>query len=523
MTYYDYIHNNSQKNAFITDNSGIIFEFTSAIVSNNYVTQPIYEPTNNIGFSDVSAIATIDILPSILNNLFYFQTTGPNLDTVLKYGINTQFNFALEYSDALVTCGNINSDNQIKNDYVNYLSYAITNLTLNPSTLFSNYNALIQGVQNMDSSFNQLLNNNFNLQNLQSGIVSFNNLNILLQNNTLNTFATSTKQLIDGMKYIASSDRKNSFLNDIANQSNNQNIYWVPFHTGDKLSIVIKYVPPNGNGNSIIGTNPVYTRSYKIVLNCLSIILPENMAHIAFNSKGNLDPMYCLRIMGVPLNSFVNSFNDLNYNDNESTINKIYKQIGPIVNLMDYYFKTFMSLETQPSTINNGLINNGINPSFQYIFLNSTITTILYPSLRTIKESLLTSPCDYYPTLNNLQDITCELNSVNSSNFIIRIYTRPLFNGIDNSLNDDSFFGNYYDSISLNGTTGYTSYNLTTLFPYWSALLTGSYVVNAYYNNNGFGYKQINTFGEQQILSICIFTTVLNSNIGIKNIELIYK
>uniref|UniRef100_A0A6C0ET00 Uncharacterized protein n=1 Tax=viral metagenome TaxID=1070528 RepID=A0A6C0ET00_9ZZZZ len=521
MTYYDYIHNNLQNNAFIPTDNNIIFEFKPAIVANNYIIQPNYEPNDNLGFSDVSAIATIDVLPSILNKLFYFQTNG-NIDTVLKYGINTHFTFGLEYSKSNVVYGYINPD-QLKNDYINYLSYAITNLTINPSTLFSNYNTLISGVQNMDPSFNQTFNSNFNSQNSQTGVISFNNLNILLLNNTLNPYALSTKQLVDGMKHLASEQRKNLFLNDIANQTNNQNIYWVPFHSGDKLSIVIQYVPPNGNGNPVIGTNPIYTRSYKIVLNCLSLILPDNIAHIAYNSKGNLDPMYCLRLLDVSLNTFVETFNLIKSNSNTNSIN-IYKQIGPIVNLMDYYFKTFMSLVSQPSTINNGLINNGMNPSFQYIFLNSTITTILYPSLRTIKESLLTSPCNYYPTLNNLQDITCELNSDNSSNFFIRIYTRPIFNGIDNSFNSsDSFFGNYYDSISLSGTTSYTYYNLSTLFPYWTTLLTGSYVVNAYYNNNGFGYKQINTFGEQQILSICIFTTVLNSNIGIKNIELIYK
>lgn len=520
MTYYDYIRNNLQNNAFIPTENNVIFEFKPAIVANNYTLQPNYEPIDNLGFSDVSAICTIDVLPSILNKLFYFQTNG-NIDTVLKYGINTQFRFGLEYSKSNVVYGYINPD-QLKNDYINYLSYAITNLTINPSTLFSNYNTLVSGVQNMDTSFNQTFNNNFNSQNSQTDVVSFNNLNILLKNNTLNPYSLSTKQLVDGMKHLASETRKNVFLNDIANQTNSQNIYWVPFHTGDKLSVVIQYVPPNGNGNPIIGPNPVYTRSYKIVLNCLSLILPDNIAHIAYNSKGNLDPMYCVRLLDVSLNTFVETFNT-NSTNSTNSIN-IYKQIGPIVNLMDYYFKTFMSLVTQPSTINNGLINNGNNPSFQYIFLNSTITTILYPSLRTIKESLLTSPCNYYPTLNNLHDITCELNSDNSSNFFIRIYTRPIFNGIDNSFNSsDSFFGNYYDSISISGTTNYTYYNLASLFPYWSTLLTGSYVVNAYYNNNGFGLRQINTFGEQQILSICIFTTVLNSNIGIKNIELIYK
>ena len=115
------------------------------------------------------------------------------------------------------------------------------------------------------------------------------------------------------------------------------------------------------------------------------------------------------------------------------------------------------------------------------------------------------------------------MNCDNSSNFIIRIYTRPIYTGIDNSFNpNDTFYGNYYDSVLFNGSFDFTTYNLHELFPYWSVLINSQYTINAYYYNKGFNLRQINTFGEQQILSICIFNPVLNSNIGIKNIELSY-
>jgi len=385
----------------------------------------------------------------------------------------------------------------------------------------------------MDSNFNQTLNNNINIQNLQNGIIYFDNLNVLLQNvATLNPYVLSTKQLLDGMKYIATNDRKNVFMNDISNQTNDQNIYWVPFHPNDKLSIVINFIPSNGNGNPIMGPNPIYTRSYKIVLNCVYAILPDNMSHISYNYQGNLDPMYISNLMNINLDtSFVQSFNDfgityMKYKGDDPNINEIeslYKQIGHIINPLDYYFKTFMSGIKQPSIVNDGLFNNGINLSFQYILLNSTITTLSFLSVRTIKESLLTSPCDFYTTLNNIQNIKCDINCDNSSNFIIRIYTIPIYTGIDNSFNpDDTFYGNYYDSILFNETFDFTTFNIYSLFPYWTSLINSQYNVNTYYYNRGFKIQQLKTFGQQQILFICIFNTVLNSNIGIKNIELSY-
>jgi hypothetical protein len=179
-----------------------------------------------------------------------------------------------------------------------------------------------------------------------------------------------------------------------------------------------------------------------------------------------------------------------------------------------------MSNITQPSIITDGLMNNGINPSFQYIFLNSTITTILYPSLRTIKASLITSPYNQYPTLSDIKDIQCDLNVDNSSNFIIRIYTRPLYSSIDNSLNSgDNFYGNYYDS-DVSGTSDYTTYHLNDLFSNWSTMLTTSYNQIVYYNN---GPTLLSTYGDQEVLAICIYTTAANANIGIKNIIVSYK
>jgi hypothetical protein len=287
------------------------------------------------------------------------------------------------------------------------------------------------------------------------------------------------------------------------------------------MSVLINYI------STYHGINQ---RSYKVLLKCGSNIdLPSSAENIGFNLKGNLNPFYILNLVnqsqGQSFNldaSFVSAYNHSQTQSPSASPSQIsiYKEIGPIVNLVDLYYKTFLSNVTQPSLQNgNGIINNGANPSFQYIYLNSTITRILYPSLRTIKRSLITSPYNQYPTLNDIQDIQCDLNNY-LGNFIIRVYTRPVYSGIDNSLNvNDTFYGNYYDSTVFQ-TSGYTTYHLGNLFPSWTNMLTTSYNQQVYYSG---GLQTLQTLGEQQILSICILTNNNNANIGIKNIIVTYK
>ena len=510
MSYYDYIHNIINNEAFLNTDSGIVFEFTAAKANQTYTTAPII--TDNLGFDDVSAIAVYDISPLILNNLFYFQLSGPlNINTiqnqVIKYGINTTYLFNILFSQALLTYTNFTVNNPITSDYVTYLAYSLTGTT--NINIFSNKTQLLQSVINLDSGFNNTINQNI-------AFCGINQPNPFLSNDMSNPFVHSAKQLVTGMLTIATNTRRQVFYNDLIKQSqnNSQNIYWVPFHTGDIMSVLINYI------STYHGINQ---RSYKVLLKCGSIInLPASAKNVGFNLKGNLDPFYILNVVnqsqGQSFNldaSFVSAYNQ----SSQSQIS-IYKEIGPIVNVVDLYYKTFLSNVTQPSLQNgNGIINNGLNPSFQYIYLNSTITQILYPSLRTIKRSLITSPYNQYPTLSDIQDIQCDLNNY-LGNFIIRIYTRPVYSGIDNSLNiNDTFYGNYYDSATFQ-TSGYTTYHLGNLFPSWTSMLTTSYNQQVYYSR---GLQTLQTLGEQQILSICILTNNNNANIGIKNIIVTYK
>jgi hypothetical protein len=537
MSYYGYINNIIKGQAFFNTDGGIIFEFISGQATQIYNLSPTFP--ENIGFKDVNAISVIDIPSSVLNNLFYFQLTD-TLDIsniqVMNYGINTRYTFNLLFSKSKITYTEFFPNVPLTNDYLSYLAHSLTGST--NINVFSNTTNLYQSVADMDSGFNIAINRPINFARIGSPTQYF------LSNDVSNSFVYSTKQLITGMLSIANPIRKKIFFNDLLDQSANniQNIYWVPFHVGDKMSLLITYE------SNLPGIDP---RSYKIILNCIAIfIFPDSVSNVGFNPAGNLDPFYIFNLannifpgqnQGIDSN-FINRYNSIGqkYFDRIYTDDlfiPIFKKMGFVLNPLDFYYKTFLTTPyfSQPSTINGstGIMNNGLNLSFQYIYLNSTITTNLYPSLRSIKTSLLTSPYNIYPTLNDIHDIQCDLNIDNSQNFIIRVYTRPNYNQIDNEMNiNDTFYGNFYDSaivsdisgietIIENNPTGYNTYHLGDLFNYWSVLMNSEYNQQAYYINSEL--VTLSTFGEQQILSICILTYDINANIGIKNIIVTYK
>jgi hypothetical protein len=280
-TYSTYSTSLSSQNAFNSpsDISGIIFEFTAINISNTFSILPTFENIGIFGFPDVSAIAEIRIPSSTLDTLFYFQ--GDDLDsnevTPTMYGINMNFPFNFLYSDASLTYGAIyNNDVDLKDDYINYLSFAITGGT-NLVDIFSNTNNLLQEVVNMNNRFNDKIQTSLNSVNSEyntetSKIVTINNKSIFFDTEySFSPYIQGCRALLGGLLSISSTPRGQQFLADIKSQSvlNPINpIYYIKFHPGDVLSLLINYIPYNGNGSSIIGSNLVYTRSYKIMLIC---------------------------------------------------------------------------------------------------------------------------------------------------------------------------------------------------------------------------------------------------------------
>lgn len=289
-TYSSYSTTPTQQQSFYrNDLDGIIFEFTAINVSNQFLNLPTFENIPIDGFTNVSAIASIPIEATKLSNLFYFegQNYGNNTTIIpVNYGINTSYKFNVSYSNASLTYGAINTLGQppVKSDYVNYLAYAITG-GYNLANIFSNEDILIQGVTNMDTSFNNTINDsvssiNTNFSTLTSKIINITNTSVFFDTAANNSiYIQGCKLLLDGLLSIPNTVRGEKFFTNIEAQtgelinvnasSTSTSYYYIKFFPGDVVSIVLKYIPYNGNASSIIGDNLVYTRSYKILLKCV--------------------------------------------------------------------------------------------------------------------------------------------------------------------------------------------------------------------------------------------------------------
>lgn len=280
-TYSAYSTSLTAQNAFISpsDISGIIFEFTAINISSTFTTLPTFENVGIFGFPDVSAIAEIRIPSSTLNTLFYFQGDDLNSNqlTDTMYGINMNFPFNFLYSDASLTYGAVYNNNvDLKDDYINYLSFAITG-GANLVDIFSNTSNLLQEVVNMNNRFNDKIQTSLNSVNTvynteTSKIVTINNKSVFFDTEfNPSPYIQGCRALLGGLLSISSTPRGIQFLADVKAQSDlnpSNPIYYIKFHPGDVLSLLLNYVPYNGNGASIVGSNLVYTRSYKIMLVC---------------------------------------------------------------------------------------------------------------------------------------------------------------------------------------------------------------------------------------------------------------
>ena len=289
LRYSEYIQILSSTDSFYspTDISGIIFEFTAINQSATFNLNTSVTTTFP-DYINVSAIATIDVSASSLNNLFYFQTTdieSSNLINPTKYGINASYKMNVSYSNSQLVYGAINNtsgENIVKKDYVNYLAYAITG-GYNFGYIFKNQTDLITNVTNMDNSFNQIINNSIStVQNnsidVNPTIININNSSIYLDvSSNQSPYVQSCKKLVDGLLSISNTSRGIQFSNDTADQKTIAmntygppfiNYYSILFYPGDIISLKLTYNPYNGNASSIIGSNLVYDRSYKIMLMC---------------------------------------------------------------------------------------------------------------------------------------------------------------------------------------------------------------------------------------------------------------
>jgi hypothetical protein len=203
------------------------------------------------------------------------STTSSSLTTQTSTTTESEFS---------ITYGHINTNaSSLRADYVNYLAYAITG-GYNTADIFSNELDLVDGVTQMDVGFNNIINQKISnvatlSPTIESSLLTLDNNDVFFDVGTsTNPYIMSCQYLLDGLLGINSGTRGAQFLTDIVSQnisgsnvsSSTTGFYRIPFHTGDILSLRLSYVPYTGSGVTVVGNNPIYTRSYKVVLNCIS-------------------------------------------------------------------------------------------------------------------------------------------------------------------------------------------------------------------------------------------------------------
>ncbi len=268
-----------------TDVSGYVFEINAFDTSGSLTVDPTFDTQiqQGLGLDDCSAIALLDVSLSNFNQLFTFQSDSDDLDDLsvndLKFGIasgaSTIFSNIL-YSYGTVVEQQINSyyDNQsIYDDYVRNLAFQITG-GYSASDIFTNEANLVQGVQDLDSTFQSLFTNiivALLTDTINNGHKSLPDIQNLTENDSV--FKAAIALFTINVNSGASSERLTDLFDDIKTASDTATVstgnvgpITVPlrFYSGDKIAVRLVYKNQNTNP---IGNNTIVPRSYKLLLN----------------------------------------------------------------------------------------------------------------------------------------------------------------------------------------------------------------------------------------------------------------
>jgi hypothetical protein len=274
-------------------NINFVFEFLPMNVSSNIQVTPVFQTydasVSELGFIDVSATSIINVSAVNFSRLFKFESNDitfvdyPNQDII--YGVGNVSVFNVSFSQSTVIAGWANPATQFLNntsleaDYIRNTAKEITG-GYALADIFANQEEMIQGIETLDLSFNESLNNNivnnYSANSGTDGMLSY-------PDNSNNMYTTACKQLLDSLLTNASTTRGIQFLDDLKEQSDlnlintnengdNQTTYYINFRPNDVLAVRISYIPKNGNGQpagvsgNYLGSNLLHTRSYKVFL-----------------------------------------------------------------------------------------------------------------------------------------------------------------------------------------------------------------------------------------------------------------
>jgi hypothetical protein len=265
--------------------SGYVFEITDFDKSVSLTVDPTFDTRiqQDLALADVSAIAVLDVSLSDFNTLFSFQSDSDDLDDLsvndLKFGINTSSSTVfsnLLYSHGTVVEQKINSyysEQFIYNDFVRNIAYQITG-GYSASDIFSNEENLLQGVKDLDSTFQSLFTTILTdviTDTTTNGFRDVHEIKDLTQDASLYKAAIALFTINSNSG--PASERLTDLFDDIKTASDaatvstaNVGPITVPlrFYSGDKIALRLEYKNQDTNP---IGNNILVPRSYKLLLN----------------------------------------------------------------------------------------------------------------------------------------------------------------------------------------------------------------------------------------------------------------
>ena len=268
-----------------TDVSGYVFEINAFDTSGVLTVDPTFDTAiqQGLGLDDCSAIAMMDVSLSNFESIFTFESDADDLDDLsvndLKFGINpasSNYFANLLYSHATVIEQIVNSyysDQQIYKDYIRSVAKQITG-GYSASDIFTNEADLVQGVKDLDATFQALFTNtmvNLISDTANNGPKTVNEINNLVENASVYKAAIALFTI--NVNSGATNERLLTVFQDIATASDaatvstaNAGPITVPlrFHAGDKIAIRLVYKNQNTNP---FGNNVIQPHSYKLLLN----------------------------------------------------------------------------------------------------------------------------------------------------------------------------------------------------------------------------------------------------------------
>ena len=156
---YDISNATQQLNNMYIYNDSFVFECTPLDLTNTYdASLNFLRYLESPGFTDVSAVATLDISASALSNFFIFQD-GPNEEFI--YGIN-DISLNIDFTKAQITKKYLNDEIltiSLVDDYIESIVETITGvITKYPGRILKNITFLKTYIISLDPIFNNKLN-----------------------------------------------------------------------------------------------------------------------------------------------------------------------------------------------------------------------------------------------------------------------------------------------------------------------------------------------------------------------------